>query len=139
MTRTYAWRNGQLVELTPQDVEAIPQVMPDLKEFRSPDGKHISSRSKWREHLKRTGSVEMGFSDVKAQQAKWAKKKEAFQERLDRKHVHEVAAPEGEIRESERSRIGAEVANRLDQRPAPDRKTLLKLTLETARELSRRR
>ena len=43
-----------------------------------------------------------------------------------------------ESRDYEMSRINRELANRLDGRPMPDRKMLIKLTLETARMLRNR-
>ena len=40
-------------------------VMGDIAPFMSPDGKMIEGRKQWRDHLKRTDSIEMGHSDVK--------------------------------------------------------------------------
>lgn len=133
--RTYAWRDGKLVELTAPEVAAIPNVQPDLREFQSPDGARIGSRSEWREHLKRTGTIEMSHSDLAQQQEKWDRRKEQFAEKVNRdtEHVRPVDPPDGEIREAERSRVGKEVANRLDGRPSPDRVTLIKMAIEESR------
>lgn len=133
MKRTFIFRNGQFVESTPPEVKALPQVMPDVKEFQSPDGARIGGRRAWREHLKRTDSIEMGHSDIRSAQENWLKRKEAFQLKVAKPEgVKEVEAPD-EIRPQERSRVQAEVLNRLDNRPAPDRKTLIKIALDTAK------
>ena len=120
--------------------EARVALLDDI-EFQSPDGARIGSRSAWREHLKRTDTVEMGHSEIAASQRNWTKKREAFAERLKQLgagvapvNTDVVNAPDYQM-----SRINQEVANRLYNRPAPDRKTLVKLTLETARQLSGRR
>lgn len=137
MKRTFVYRHGQFVELTPSQSEALPQVMPDVKEFQSPDGTRIKGRRQWREHLKRTGSVEMGHADIRSAQEQWLKRKEAFHLKVaNTEGVKEVEAPD-EIRPMERSRVQAEVLNRLDKRPAPDRKTLIKLGLEMVRYLAK--
>lgn len=139
MKRTWVYdKNGHATEITPTEVRAITQVMPDVGEFRSPDGKRISSRSEWREHLKRTDSIEMGHSDIAAQREKWTKKKEKFQERLNNKRFDadkfvKPAEMPTEIRERERSAHSREVANRLDGRPTPSRIELIKLALDVAR------
>ncbi len=132
MKRTFAYRDGKMVELTPSQVEAVPQIMDDVKEFRSPDGAYIGGRAQWREHLKRTDSVEMGHSDIKAAQVNWQKKRAAFQLKVNTPAGKPVEMPQ-EIRETERSRVTSEVMNRLDGRPAPDRKTLIKMAMEEAR------
>lgn len=135
MKRVYAWRDNQLVELTSEQVDDLHYVQDDVKEFRSPDGAVISGRTQWREHLKRTDCVEMGHSDMKAAQRNWNKRQDAQRERVARgeKYVREAEPPNGEIRPMERSRIGAEVANRLYNRPTPDRKTMIKIALEEAK------
>jgi len=139
--RTYAWRNGELVELTPQDIAAIPQVMDDVAEFRSPDGAMIRGRAQWKEHLKRTDSIEMGHSDIKKAEQNWQAKKEKFRDKVASggNNVREVEPPDGEIRETQRNSLGVEMANRLYNRSVPDRKTMIKLTLETAKYLAKRK
>jgi hypothetical protein len=56
--------------------------MGDIAPFMSPDGVMIEGRAQWREHLKRTDSIEMGHSDVKYAQQEWNKKKAAHNDRL---------------------------------------------------------
>lgn len=138
MRPTEIYRGGRWIKVEDESRSEFHHVIPDLQEFRNTDGTMIGGRSQWREHLKRTGSVEMGHSDMKAAQANWDNRKDKFQSRLKRDTgVHEAQAP-SEITEHQYSRINAEVRNRLDGRPEPDRKTLIKLTLETARDLARR-
>jgi hypothetical protein len=50
-------------------------VMGDIAPFMSPDGKMIEGRKQWRDHLKRTDSIEMGHSDVKYAQARMEQEK----------------------------------------------------------------
>ena len=57
-------------------------VMGDIAPFMSPDGVMIEGRKQWRDHLKRTDSIEMGHSDIKYAQQEWNKKKEAHRDRL---------------------------------------------------------
>jgi len=134
-------KEGNSREVTTANIDWNHYVQPDLVEFRSTDGAIISGRAQWREHLARTGQVEMGHSDIRANQEKWKKKKEKFSEKLN------VPVPQVETRpvdvlnsrDYEMSRIHKEVANHLEGRPQPDRKTLIKMTLETAKDLARRR
>ncbi len=140
MKRTYAWRDGELVELTPEAVSELHYIQPDLAEFQSPDGARIGGRAQWKEHLKVTGSIEMGHADIQAQSEKWEQKKAKNRERLSRNtgDVRPAVIPE-DVQPTERSRLSAEMLNRLDGRPVPDRKTLIQLTRETAIALRRRR
>ena len=140
MKRTYVWRDGKMVETTSDRVLELHYVQPDLAEFKSNSGARISGRRQWREHLKRTGAVEGGFADIRKSQESWEKRRAKFAERVAKqdRFVRPAEAPEGEIRPIEMSRVNAEVRNRLEGRPAPDRKTLVKITLETARAIARR-
>ncbi len=140
MRRTYAWRDGKLVELTTAQVDELPYVQDDIKEFRNTDGTQIRGKAQWREHLKQTGTIELGHSDIAIAQEKWGKKRAAFQDRIAKAKglVMAVDAPSGEIRErGDRTRVNAEVMNRLDGRPAPERRELIKIALETARKYGR--
>ncbi len=101
----------------------------------SPDGKHISGKKQWREHLARTGAVEMGHSDIAATKTKWDKRKAAFAEDLAKapKDVGPVDREVINTPDYQRSRLNNEIKNRLEGRPTPDRITLLKLVMEEAR------
>ena len=122
------------------DAQDSHQVIPDIDPFMSPDGQYITGRGAWREHLKRTDSIEMGHSDVKAAQEGWAKRKAAHIERL--KHsaetVRDVSHETGEVKPFKRSNLNVEIANRLHGRPTPERKELIKLSLDLAKRMGRR-
>ncbi len=141
MRRSYAWRNGQLVEITPDELEALPQIMPDVKEFKSSDGAMIGGRAQWREHLKRTGTREAGQNEIRNLEEKWNKRRAEFQQKVGSQpeHVRETEAPVVEARQTEPTRLDSEMKNRLYNRPTPDRKTLIQLTIQQARELGKRR
>lgn len=138
MRRKWVYVDGEAYEYGHEPVEAH-HVIPDIEPFMSPDGKFITGRRAWREHLKATDSIEMGHSDMKAAQAQWGKRKEAFRERL-RGSAEAVKAAENaptEIRPVQMSRLNAELANRLHGRPVPPRKELVKMTLDLAKRMNR--
>ncbi len=131
MKRTWVFdKDGKAHEITrrPTLENAAPYVQPDFEEH--------GGKRKWREYLKRTGNIEMGHSDMKAMEANYRKRQQAFKESLnskEAKHVRMVDAPQGEVVERERTRLDKEVMNRLHNRPAPDLPMLVKMTLEEAR------
>lgn len=135
--RYVADKDGHWIPLE-REVSSTHYVQPDIAEFRSPDGAHITGRAQWREHLKRTGTVEMGHADLKDAQRAWKKRKRDFAESIKDAHKHgvkpaEVPQQHEEIRDYQRSRLNAEVRNRLEGRPAPSLTQLLKITLEERR------
>ena len=137
MRRRYIWSNqkDKFVEIDRNVSAVAPYTVGDLEDFRSSDGKHISGRAKWREHLKATGAVEMGHADLSAAHDKWESKKSDEAEKLKRAPklgVSDVPVT-GEIEERRRTRIDAEVANRLHNRPLPDRVTLIRMALEESK------
>ena len=112
-------------------------VIDDIEPFRSPDGAMISGRKEWREHLKRTDSIEMSHSDVKYAQAQWNKKKEVQRERL-KGQVATVQAfdkPGAPIAPMQMSGLNVEMANRLHNRPPPKRKEMIKMTLDQMKRM----
>lgn len=140
MKRTFVFDENKkkFVEKSMSVKKNLHFVQGDLAEFRSTDGARIGGRRQWREHLAKTGAIEMNHSDVVTSREKWASRKSAFRDRLasaEKRSVRPVAPPSGEIRDYDRSRVAKEVANRLHDRPMPDRKTLIKLTLDTERML----
>ena len=142
MKRTWVYdKQGKSHEVTSDAVFESHYVQPDIAEFRSNDGAVISGRAAWREHLKSTDSVEMGHADLKHAREQWNKRQEAFQARLKRDtgFVKPVEMSVTEAKQYEMSRINREVANRLEGRPTPDRKTLIQLTIETAKQYRERR
>ncbi len=140
--RVWVYRDGEAYELgsEPQAFTAH-HVMGDIEPFRSPDGAMIMGRRQWREHLKATDSIEMNHADVRVAQEKWNKRKEAHAEKIRGAEnvVSSLTHPVTEIREVRRSNLNVEMANRLHGRPEPDRKTLIKLTLEQSRRMNRGR
>lgn len=119
-------------------------VIPDIQPFVANTGEFITGRRAWREHLKRTDGIEMGASDLKAAEDAWKRKKEAFHEKLNKANGV-VKASEG-MAISDTSRIGprnlsklqTEMLNRLHGRPIPERKELIKLTLDAAKRYYKR-
>lgn len=117
------------------------EVMPDIQPFISPDGKFVTGRKQWRDHLKATDSIEMGHSDVKVAKEGWQKRKEAQFDRV--KNAVGVVSQWNDANTKNldapirRSNLAVEMANRLHNRPTPDRKTMIKLTLDEMKRISR--
>ena len=124
-------------EVTGGGTPMTHHVMGDIESFRSPDGIMIEGRKQWREHLKATDSIEMGHSDVKYAQQEWNKKKEIQRERLKGQvaTVQEFDRPGAPITPMQRSGLNVEMANRLHNRPAPERKEMLKMTLDQMKRM----
>jgi hypothetical protein len=140
MRQRWVYVDGVAYEIGEQPMMNAHQVMNDIEPFQSPDGAWISGRSAWREHLKRTDSIEMGHSDIKAKQQDWQKRKQQHRDRL-RGAVETVQrwdAP-GEIAPVQRSGLAVEMANRLHGRQMPERKEMIKLTLDIAKRMNRGR
>ena len=137
--RRFVQIDGELIEVG-KDYVPEPRdghyVIPDIEPFKSNDGAVIRSRSHWRDHLKATGAVEMGHSDIKHSQVQHEKRKALQQERYQKAaqfaKTQDVSVMEGRV---DRPRISAAVMNRLENRPAPDRKTLIKIALEERRRM----
>ena len=112
-------------------------VMGDITPFMSPDGVMIEGRAQWREHLKKTDSIEMGHSDVKYAQEQWNKKKQAQNDRLrgQLQTVQEFDRPSAPIAPKRMSNLNVEMANRLHNRPMPERKEMIKLTLDQMKRM----
>ena len=109
----------------------------DFEPFRSPDGAMIMGKAQWREHLKKTDSIEMGHSDVKYAQQEWNKKKEQHRERLKGQvaMVQEFDRPGAPISPHKMSNLNVEMANRLHNRPMPERKEMIKMTLDQMKRM----
>ncbi len=126
---------GQLVPADQETADLVsPMVIPDIEPFKANTGVFIEGRRQWREHLKERNCEELGHSDIKARGEQWEKRKAAQAEKMK---LAAKLSPEvemrGEIRPVDRSRLHAEVMNRLDGRPTPPRKEVLRLTLELAK------
>jgi len=140
--RLAEFKNGELVyasEEYERQAAADYHVMPDFEPFVDSTGTLITGRAHWREHVRRHDAVEMGASDLQAGTAAWDKRKAAAQERYSKaaKNAKPVEL-KGEPRPIQPSRLSIEIANRLHNRPAPDRKTLVQLALSESRRLNRR-
>jgi len=119
------------------------EVIPDIPRFKSPDGAIIEGRKQWRDHLKRTDCVEMGHSDMKVAKETWNKRQEKHYDRI--KNAANIVSdwsdpnPKSLDAPIRRNDLAVEMANRLHGRPAPDRKTMIKLTLDEMRRINGRR
>ncbi len=115
----------------------VTMVMGDIAPFMSPDGVMITGRSQWRQHLKDTDSIEMGHSDIKYAQAECNKNNAAHAERLKGQValIQEFDRPGAPIAPQRMSQLNVEMANRLHNRPMPERKEMLKMTLEQMKRM----
>ena len=115
-----------------KDAEQVaPFIAPDFEPFRDTSGKHISGRRSWREHLASTGTQELGHADLKRMTERHTALKQAHRVRMDRatREAPPMAA-DFTTAPVEPSRTAARVAERLHGRPAPDRRTLIKISME---------
>ena len=117
--------------LIKNEQQDAPYVMPDIEPFMDTSGKHISGRSAWREHLRSTGTQELGHADLKRQVEHHEAAKLAHRERMG---IAMREAPPMPIPSSavslEPSRAAQRVMERLHGRPTPDRQTLIKIAIE---------
>lgn len=139
MRKSWIYVDGVAYERGQEPPPEALHVIGDIAPFMSPDGTFIEGKRAWREHLKATDSVEMSHADIKYAQNEWAKRKAANAERLRGAAglVREFDAP-GEVREVRRSNLNVEMAQKLHGRPPPDRKEMIKMTLEVAKRMQRR-
>lgn len=119
-----------------------PYVQPDLAPWRDiGSGKVIEGRRQWREHVKANNLVEYGRDDMLRLTSAHEQRKKAAAartERIAREVVgewqeHEPLPEQG----VEHTRLWARVAERLEHRPVPPRKTLIRIILEEARRTRR--
>ena len=113
------------------DEQRAAYVMPDIEPFRDTSGQYITGRSAWREHLKRTGTIELGHADLKTQAERHLVRQQAHRDRMEQATsaarpmpIPQTAAPVAP------SQTAARVAERLHGRPTPDRPTLIKIAME---------
>lgn len=117
--------------LIKDEQQQVPYVVPDIKPFRDTSGKQISGRSAWREHLRSTGTHEMGHADLKTATEHHEIAKQAYRERMEHATreappmpIHASAVPVAPSGTAQR------VMERLHGRPVPDRHTLIKIVIE---------
>lgn len=136
MRRSYVQIDGVLYEKGTEPLPEVHHVMGDFEPFKANDGTVIRGRAHWRDHLKATNGIEMGHSDIRAAQTRHERAKAERQEKVAQamKAAYPVDLPYREGgQEYRRSSVAANVLNRLEGRPVPDRKTVLKIALEEAR------
>ena len=119
-----------------------PYIQPDIAPFRDiGSGKVIEGRRQWREHVKNNGLVEYGKTDLRDMQGVHEKRKRAAAERAQKiatEVVGEWKEPEPLPKdERQNSRLWAKVAERLEHRPVPPRKTLIRIILEESKRAKR--
>lgn len=117
--------------LIKNEQQQAPYVMPDIEPFRDTSGKYISGRSAWREHLKSTGTQEMGHDDLRKLTDHHEASKESHRKKMGYAlreappiPIPTSAAPVAPSRTAQR------IMERLHGRPTPDRKTLIKIVIE---------
>ena len=139
MRQRWIYVDGESYEVGQEPAPEVHHIIPDIEPFKSPDGAFIAGRAAWREHLKRTDSIEMGHSDMKAAQQDWAKRKDAHRARLAKAgNTVKEYTQQGEARPVQRTGLAVEMANRMHGRPQPGRKEMIKLTLDIAKRMNNR-
>lgn len=132
--RSYVQIDGVLYERGTEPPPEVHHVMPDIEPFKANTGAFIEGRRQWREHLKERNCDELGHSDIKARGEAWAKRRQAHKAKIAQA---ERVAPPVEVREDfrpvERSRLHAEVMNRLVGHENVPRKDVIRLTLQLAK------
>ena len=139
MRQRWVYVNGEAYEVGEQPLSDSHHIIPDIAPIRSPDGTYIEGKVQWREHLKRTDSIEMSHSDIKERQQDWQKRKVQFNERLkaSAEKVRDYSGQAGEVQRTAPTGLMVEMANRLHGRPTPGRKEMLKMTLDLAKRIKR--
>ncbi len=135
MRQRFVQIEGELVPANEAAMASVHHIMPDIEPFTANTGAYIEGRRQWREHLKEKNCEELGHADVKERGEKWQKKREAFREKLKNadRIAPSVEASERDFTAERRSRLAAEVLNRLDGKATPSRKEVIRLTLELAK------
>lgn len=106
-------------------------VIPDLEPFKDTSGKHIGGRRAWREHLKSTGTEEMGHADLKTLTERHTARRDAYKGRMQAATAQSTPVPVSkDARPVEPSKTAYRVMERLAGRPIPDRPTLIKIAIE---------
>ena len=117
-------------------------VIPDIAPFVDTTGKVIEGRRQWREHLKSIDAVEMGHADIKEAESKWAKRQREAAAKVEQQTKVQLKTDWQEPKDIERDptshkRLWCKVAERLDGRPVPSRKQLLRIVIEEAKKVKR--
>lgn len=116
--------------LAKQEAHYAPLVMSDIDPFVDNTGTYISGRTQWRNHLKQTGSIEYGPEDIKKAGENHFKRRQEYEDRIKKLPPNAPITPSETARPVEMSQAARRVLERLDGRPAPDRKTLIQIAIE---------
>lgn len=119
--------------LEKQEKHGTAYVIPDLEPFKDTSGKVITGRRAWREHLKETGTIEFGHTDLRHATEAWTAKKTAGQTRLNAASKMAPAVDPGNARPVEPSDVSRRVMARLHGRPQPSRTELIKIAMEESK------
>lgn len=122
-----------------------PLVMPDLKPFKSNDGKVIEGRRQWREHLAQNNLIEWGKSEIADATAKHQKRQREAAERAERMardtlmrtDWDAVQAQQLPTDERAKTRLWCKVAERIEGREKPTRRQLLRVVVEEVKRNKR--
>lgn len=104
--------------------------------FVQPDFAEHGGRAKFRERLKQNGSIEVSAKDMAQMKEKWDSRKAEHASKMARNEKFMTPVNNVDVmteRRYEMSPAAKELANRLDGRPVPERKMLIKLAIETQR------
>ena len=117
--------------LIKNEEHCAPYVVPDFAPFRDTSGKFIDGRVAWREHLRSTGTQELGRGELMLQTERHQQAKENYRQRMviATRESQPQAIPQ-EAFQTEPSRTTRRVMERLQGRPMPDRPTLIKIAME---------
>lgn len=121
---------------------SAPYVIPDIAPFKANTGKVIEGRRQWKEHLKETGSVELGKQDLAEMQSVHEKKRQEIREKVEQQTKVSLKTDWEEPKDIEKDphrhkRFWAKVAERLDGRDPPSRRQLLRIVVEECKRSKR--
>jgi hypothetical protein len=122
--------------------DGLSYVIPDIQPFKDTTGKVIEGRRQWREHLKEIDAVEMSKGDLEAARELQEKKKQAMLAKVEEQTKLQLKTEWQEPKEVEsdphsHKRLWAKVAERLEGRPQPTRKQLLRIVVEEQKRVKR--
>lgn len=124
MRRKWIQFGTELVEVGVPEVSTGHIVQDDIHSFQDTTGAIIGGRRQWREHLRRLGAEEFGRSDLQSSMERQVARLETWRAA----NLPDASSPQ--LKSVERSKAACRLLERLDGRPAPDRKTLIKMAIE---------
>jgi hypothetical protein len=120
----------------------LSYVIPDIQPFKDTTGKVIEGRRQWREHLKEIDAVELDKGDLARMQEAQEKKRQAHLAKVEQQTKLQLKTEWQEPQEvqsdpNSHKRLWAKVAERLEGRPQPTRKQLLRIVVEEQKRVKR--